>query len=63
MIIIYKSVKELANHLQNSNRAVVFSNRPLPNFLKYRDLKELFQKKRFRGVFDQRFVLRSAKTP
>ena len=35
--IIYKFFKDFTNHRKNTNRAVVFSRRPFPNILKYRD--------------------------
>ena len=44
-LIKYKTVKGLVNGWKNSNRVVDFRNRPLPNFLKYRDFKGFFKKK------------------
>ena len=35
--IIYKSFKDFTNHRKKTNRVVVFSSRPLPIILKYRD--------------------------
>ena len=35
--IICKSFKDFTNHRKKTNRAVVFSSRPFPNILKYRD--------------------------
>ena len=35
--IIYKIFKDFTNHRKKTNRAVVFSCRPFPNILKYRD--------------------------
>ena len=35
--IIYKFFKDFTNHGKKTNRAVVFSSRPFPNILKYRD--------------------------
>ena len=36
--IIYKLFKDFTNHRKKTNRTVVFSSRPFPNILKYRDL-------------------------
>ena len=36
-LIIYKFFKHFTNHRMKTNRAVVFSCRPFPNILKYRD--------------------------
>ena len=35
--IIYKFFKDFTNHRKKTNRVVVFSCRPFPNILKYRD--------------------------
>ena len=35
--IIYKLFKYFTNHRKKTNRVVVFSSRPFPNILKYRD--------------------------
>ena len=35
--IIYKFLKDFINHRKETNRVVVFSSRPFPNILKYRD--------------------------
>ena len=37
--IIYKFFKDFANNRKKTNRVVVFSCRPFPNILKYRDLQ------------------------
>ena len=36
-LIIYKFFKGFTNHRKKTNRTVVFSSRPFPNILKYRD--------------------------
>ena len=40
--IIYKFFKDFTNHRKKTNRAVVFSCRPFPNVLKYKD--QFYQK-------------------
>ena len=35
--IIYKFFKDFTNHRKKTNMAVIFSCRPFPNILKYRD--------------------------
>ena len=36
-LIIYKILNDFTNHRKKTNKAVVFSHRPLPNIIKYRD--------------------------